>query len=205
MNYLSAAVTGFALGAGLIVAIGAQNAFVLRQGLLRANVPLVVGLAIAVDMTLILAGCLGLGGLIHAHPGVLKIVAWGGAAFVLAYGLLAFRRALQPGTLNPADAKPLSAAAAARTILAVSLLNPHVYVDTVGIVGSVAGQYAGIGRLFFAGGASAASVTWFCGLVFGARFLRPVFASHMAWRILDSVIGVVMLLIAASLARMALA
>ena len=205
MTYSSAGVTGFALGAGLIVAIGAQNAFVLRQGLLRANVPLVVGLAILVDMTLILAGCLGLGGLIHAHPGVLKIVAWAGAAFVLAYGLMAFRRALHPGMLSPASEKPLSAAAAARTILAVSLLNPHVYVDTVGIVGSVAGQYSGIGRLYFAGGAAAASVTWFCGLGFGARFLTPVFASHQAWRILDSGIGVVMLLIAASLVRMALA
>jgi L-lysine exporter family protein LysE/ArgO len=118
---------------------------------------------------------------------------------------MAFRRALHPGMLSPASEKPLSAAAAARTILAVSLLNPHVYVDTVGIVGSVAGQYSGIGKLYFAGGAAAASVTWFCGLGFGARFLTPVFASHQAWRILDSGIGVVMLLIAASLVRMALA
>ncbi len=205
MTYLSACATGFALMAGLIVAIGAQNAFILRQGLLKANVKLVVGLAVLIDVVLTLAGCMGVGGLIHAHPEILKIVAWAGAAFVLVYGGLAFRRAFDPATLDSGAGKPLSPGAAARTILAVSLLNPHVYLDTVGIIGSVAGQYSGTGRLFFAGGAAAASAAWFSGLGFGARFLTPLFASRRAWRILDSMIGVVMVLIAISLVRLALA
>ncbi len=198
-NLLAPALAGFALMAGLIVAIGAQNAFILRQGLLRANVGLLVSIAIGIDATLVIAGTAGFGGFVHAHAGVLKVISWAGAAFIAGYGLLAIRRALHPGSLMPTDGARLSPAQAARTVLAVSLLNPHVYLDTVVLVGGIAGRYPGAARVAYTLGAIAASALWFSLLGFGARLLGPVFARPVAWRVLDGGIAVIMFAIAASL------
>jgi L-lysine exporter family protein LysE/ArgO len=199
-----AALTGFLLVAGLIVAIGAQNAFILRQGLLRANVLRIVSIAFGLDASLIALGTLGFGAVINAHPAVLRLISWAGAAFVLVYGVIAFRRALHPHTLDPTAEKPLSASQAAKILLTVSLLNPHVYLDTVVLVGGVAGRYRTVDRIGYLCGAISASCLWFVSLGFGARFLAPIFAKPSAWRALDLVIGVVMLAICASLVRSAL-
>jgi L-lysine exporter family protein LysE/ArgO len=196
---LAPALAGFALMAGLSVAIGAQNAFILRQGLLRANVGLLVGIAIGIDATLVIAGAAGFGGFVHAHAGVLKFISWAGAAFIAGYGVLAVRRALHPASLLPPEGVPLTRVKAARTLLAVSLLNPHVYLDTVVLVGGIAGRYPGTARGAYTLGAIAASVLWFSTLGFGARLLGPVFARPMAWRVLDAVIALIMFGIAASL------
>lgn len=198
-SLLTSAFAGFALMGGLIVAIGAQNAFILRQSLLRANIGLLVGLATGLDAALIITGCAGFGGLVHAHAGLLHAISWIGAAFVAGYGGLALRRAWRPGRLDETGGIPLSACAAARTLVAVSLLNPHVYLDTVVLVGGLAGRYPGIARIAYAGGAIAASGLWFSMLGYGARLLAPVFARPSAWRVLDGLISLIMFAIAGSL------
>lgn len=198
------ALAGFALMGGLIVAIGAQNAFVLRQGLLRANVTLLVAMAASLDAVLVIAGSAGLGGIVHAHAEGLTFVSWAGAVFLCGYGALAVRRALHPGGLAAAAGARLTKWQAARTLLAVSLLNPHVYLDTVVLVGGIAGRYPGGQRQAYALGAIAASVCWFSALGFGARLLEPVFARPRAWRVLDGLIAAVMFAIAASLVNSAL-
>lgn len=204
MSLLSASLQGAGLGASLIVAIGAQNAFVLRQGLQRQHVLLVVALCSLCDVALILAGGLGLGNLIAAHPEFARIMAWLGAGFLLVYGALALRRALHPGALQ-AGAELNRPAAGWRRItgltLAVSLLNPHVYLDTVLLLGSVASQHQGLEHTGFLLGAMLASCLWFSLLGFGARWLQPVFARPAAWRVLDVLIGLIMWTIAASLLR----
>jgi L-lysine exporter family protein LysE/ArgO len=200
---VSAFAAGFALMAGLIVAIGAQNAFVLRQGLMRAHIPMLVTVCIAIDASLILAGSAGAGTLIHAHANLLSVISWVGAAFLFFYGLLACRRALTPKTLIATTENQLTAAQAVRTVLAVSLLNPHVYLDTVILVGGFCGHYAGSGRVCCAAGAIFASVCWFVILGFGARFVAPIFAKPIAWRLLDGMIALIMFAIGGSLAAAA--
>jgi L-lysine exporter family protein LysE/ArgO len=204
MILLAPALAGFALMGSLIVAIGAQNAFVLRQGLLRANVKILVVLATGIDATLVIAGTAGFGSFVHTHAELLKFVAWAGMAFLIGYGLIAIRRALKPAALNPTGSAPLTPGQAVRTLLAVSLLNPHVYLDTVILIGGIAGRYPGEARLGYTLGAIAASAAWFSTLGFGARLLQPVFARPMAWRVLDAVIAVIMFAIAASLLKTAL-
>jgi L-lysine exporter family protein LysE/ArgO len=197
---LSAGLSGFLLGAGLIVAIGAQNAFVLRQGLKREHV-LAVALACALsDALLIAAGVGGLGAAVASAPNFLRAVALGGALFLFAYGALAFRRAWRPAALRPdgQDASSLKAALAA--CLAFTFLNPHVYLDTVVLVGSLSAVHEGGARLAFGFGAASASVAWFFSLGYGARRLAPLFERPTAWRVLDVGIGVVMWGLAASLA-----
>lgn len=189
---------------GLIVAIGAQNAFILRQGLLRANVTLLVVLATVLDACLVIAGTAGFGSLIHAHVYVLKYVSWAGAIFLIAYGLLAVKRAFSTESLTPSEGVRLSPFQATRTLMAVSLLNPHVYLDTVVLVGGIAGRYPGFARMAYALGAICASALWFSALGFGARLLGPIFAKPLSWRLLDAVIAVIMFLIAASLVQTAL-
>jgi L-lysine exporter family protein LysE/ArgO len=201
---LTAALAGAALGASLIIAIGAQNAFVLRQGLRREHVPAVVTICALVDTALIVAGVAGFGSLIARFPRAVELAAWGGAVFLTAYGARALRAAVRPKTLHAeADAAShgsrLGSVVAAT--LAVSLLNPHVYLDTVVLLGSVAAQYPPEQRASFAIGAVAASFAWFFSLGFGARLLAPLFERPVAWRILDGVIGVIMLAIAFSLVR----
>jgi L-lysine exporter family protein LysE/ArgO len=201
---LTALFAGFGIGASLIIAIGAQNAFVLRQGLSRSHVAAVVAVCIACDWTLITLGAFGFGSLVRAFPLVTSIAAWGGALFIGGYAVMSFRSALHPEVLHAADggsgAAPLATTGAAvAATLAVSLLNPHVYLDTVVLLGSVAGQYPGAGRAWFALGAGLASAAWFSGLGFGARLLAPLFERPVAWRVLDAVIGVVMIWIAVTL------
>jgi L-lysine exporter family protein LysE/ArgO len=197
---LLAAVSGLGLGLSLIVAIGAQNAFVLRQGLRLEHVGVVVALCAASDAVLIAAGVGGAGALVTREPAVLRVVGVAGAAFLLAYGLLAARRALRPAALvTDGGGGRTALAATVVTCLALTWLNPHVYLDTVVLLGSTASTY-GAHRWAFAAGAGLGSIVWFAALGFGARLLRPVFARPAAWRVLDGGIAVVMGVLAVSLA-----
>jgi len=201
---LLALVAGLGTGLSLIVAIGAQNAFVLRQGLRREHVPAIVAVCALSDLVLITVGVAGLGALVTVRPGVLTVIAWAGAAFLVAYGLLAARRALRPGTLRSAEAEASSGSSVHRSVLTcmgLTWLNPHVYLDTVLLLGSVAAGY-GTHRWDFAIGAGAGSVLWFCGLGFGARFARPLFARPIAWRVLDSAIAIVMIVLGIRIATL---
>jgi L-lysine exporter family protein LysE/ArgO len=191
--------TGFALGGSLIVAIGAQNAFVLRQGLRREHVGSIVAFCAVADALLMAAGIAGLATLLGERPTLTVWLTAGGAAFLTAYGLRALWRALKPGALAAAqDHAPLTLAAALAQCAAFTLLNPHVYLDTVLLVGSVGAQMGGH-RWWFAAGAASASLVWFSGLGYGARLLAPLFARPRAWQVLDVIIGLVMLLLAALL------
>jgi L-lysine exporter family protein LysE/ArgO len=196
---LVAAVSGLALGLGLIVAIGAQNAFVLRQGLRLEHVTVVVAVCTASDIALIAAGVLGAGAALSRVPWLIPAVCFAGAAFLLSYGFLAARRALRPSSLVP-DAAGARAGLAVTvvTCLALTWLNPHVYLDTVVLLGSMSSTY-GAHRWEFAAGAGVGSLLWFTGLGFGARLLRPVFARPTAWRVLDALIAVVMAVLGVSL------
>jgi L-lysine exporter family protein LysE/ArgO len=196
---LLTALAGLGFGLSLIVAIGAQNAFVLRQGLRREHVLPVVLVCALSDAVLILLGIAGAGAVIEAAPIVLTIVRFAGAAFLLVYGLLAARRALRPTALT-ADGPAVRASLAATvgTILALTWLNPHVYLDTVVLLGSIANTH-GEGRWWFGVGAVLGSVIWFTAVGYGARLLQPVFARPAAWRVLDAVIAVVMVALAVSL------
>ncbi len=193
------ALTGFLTGLALIVAIGAQNAFVLRQGLRRSHVALVVGVCALSDVVLIVAGVAGIGTVVERAPVVLVVLRWLGAAFLLAYGGLAARRALRGGHLEAAPDRQLGGAAVLGTALAFTWLNPHVYLDTVLLLGSVANTHGGRGRWWFGAGACLASAMWFTSLGFGARILSPVFRRPGAWRVLDGGIAVMMGALAASL------
>jgi L-lysine exporter family protein LysE/ArgO len=196
---LIAILSGLVIGLSLIVAIGAQNAFVLRQGLRRHRVLLVIGVCALSDLALILAGVAGIGTLIERAPGVLTIVRWFGVVFLLGYGLLAARRAIRGGHLETAAGRQLSTQAVLATALAFTWLNPHVYLDTVLLVGSIASTHGPSGRWWFAAGACVASLGWFTALGFGARALTPLFRRPNAWRVLDGGIAVVMITLAASL------
>jgi L-lysine exporter family protein LysE/ArgO len=196
---LAAALSGFLTGLSLIVAIGAQNAFVLHQGLRRRHVLLVVAVCAISDLLLILAGVAGIGTIIEGAPVVIVVVRWFGAAFLLGYGLLAARRALRGGRWEAAAERQLSAPAVLAAVLSITWLNPHVYLDTVLLVGSIASTHGVSGRWWFAAGASLASASWFSALGYGARALTPVFRRPNAWRVLDGGIAVVMLTLAASL------
>jgi L-lysine exporter family protein LysE/ArgO len=198
------AFAGFFLGGSLIVAIGAQNAFILRQGLVRRHVFLLCLVCALSDALLIAAGVAGLGTLIAGSPGLVTAVTIGGALFLFAYGLMAFRRAARPQAMEAAENGGRGLRAALAACLAFTFLNPHVYLDTVLLVGSISARFQGEARLAFALGAMAASFVWFFSLGYGARLLAPLFARPAAWRVLDSLIGCVMWLLAAGLvARLA--
>jgi L-lysine exporter family protein LysE/ArgO len=193
-----ALLAGFFLGGSLIIAIGAQNAFVLRQGLLKQNVFAIALLCAASDATLILLGVAGFGEAIKAAPALLKVVTWGGAAFLLWYGFTAFRRALQAHTLETGQGGGLSLRAALAQCAAFTWLNPHVYLDTVVLVGGISTTF-GDNRWWYAAGAAIASFVWFFALAYGARLLTPLFQKAAAWKALDVGIGCVMWLLAAKL------
>lgn len=196
---LLAGVAGLALGLGLIVAIGAQNAFVLRQGLRLEHVAAVVAVCAVSDIVLIAAGVLGAGAAVSRVPWLIPVVSFAGAAFLLCYGALAARRALRPRALLPdAGGARAGLAVTVGTSLALTWLNPHVYLDTVVLLGSMAATYDEH-RWQFAAGAALGSAVWFIGLGYGARLLRPVFARPAAWRVLDGGIAVVMTALAISL------
>ena len=194
------ALAGFGTGLSLIVAIGAQNAFVLRQGIRREHVAAVALLCSVADAALILAGVTGIGTLVERAPVVLDVVRWAGAAFLLGYAVLALRRAVRPGELRAATGgAPVGLRPVLLTAAALTFLNPHVYLDTVLLLGSIANQHGHDGRWVFALGATAGSLLWFFGLAYGARRLAPLFARPSAWRVLDGVIAAVMAAIALSL------
>jgi L-lysine exporter family protein LysE/ArgO len=197
---------GLALGLGLIVAIGAQNAFVLRQGLRREHVGSVVWFCAVADSVLITAGVWGIAQALGERPGLARALALAGAAFLTAYGVRSLRRARLPHQLQPAKegAGPSRGAVVAQAA-AFTLLNPHVYLDTVILVGSIGAQQPGSLRGWFIAGASAASLSWFGLLGYGARWLAPWFARPRAWQRLDALIGLTMLLLAALLLRQAVA
>lgn len=183
--------SGFATTMVLIAAIGAQNAFVLRQGIRREHVLAVVTLCSVSDLLLITAGIAGFGALITAYPDIVTVARTGGAMFLIGYGLLAARRALKPGTLTPAEAAPARLAGVLGTCLALTFLNPHVYLDTVVLLGALANEQHE-GRWIFGVGAVTASVVWFTTLGFGATKLSGLFAKPMTWRILDGIIATTM-------------
>ncbi|WP_307045052.1 LysE/ArgO family amino acid transporter [Agromyces ramosus] len=236
---MSSALAGLGLGLSLIVAIGAQNVFVLRQGIRREHVFAVAAICALSDLTLILVGVSGIGAVLTAVPWLVEVIRWAGAAFLVGYGVLAARRALRPsgealvaggdasavtdapGRADAGDGTPAASsrpgasaalatttttttttvprtrvarstlATAVLTCLALTWLNPHVYLDTVFLLGSVANTH-GDGRWAFAVGAGVASILWFFGLAYGARLLGGVLASPRAWRVLDGLIAVVM-------------
>lgn len=197
---------GLVLCFGLIVAIGAQNAFLLRQGLRREHVvPLVLFCALA-DALLISAGVLGMAQALGAHPGFAQAMALAGAAFLAWYGWQALQRARHASQLQAADGGPgLSRGAALAQVAAFTLLNPHVYLDTVMLMGGIGAQQPAGLRGWFIAGASIASLVWFCGLGFGARWLAPLFAKPRAWQVLDGLIGLTMWTLAVLLLQHALA
>lgn len=200
ISALSAAATGAALGLGLIVAIGAQNAFVLRQGLRREHVGPIVALCALCDALLMTAGVAGLAQLLGPRPGLAWWLTAGGVVFLSAYSLRALWRAAHPGSLQAAADQPgVTVWQALAQAAAFTLLNPHVYLDTVVLVGSVGAQQ-GDGRWWFAAGASASSLLWFSALGYGARWLAPLFARPRAWQVLDALIGLTMAVLAALLA-----
>jgi len=190
---------GLLAGLSLIIAIGAQNAFVLRQGLRREHVGAVVAVCVAADVALIAAGTAGLGALVTTHPGALTVARYGGAAFLAWFGVAAAVRAAHPGHLDPAQDAPAALRSVLGTTLALTFLNPHVYLDTVLLIGTLGNQY-GDDRWLFAAGAATGSVLWFTSLGFGARSAARLMSRPATWRALDAAIGVVMLLVAFSVA-----
>jgi L-lysine exporter family protein LysE/ArgO len=190
MDFLTPLLTGAALSASLIVAIGAQNAYLLRQGLRGEHVGVVVALCAGLDIVLMSLGVGGVAQAARLNPGLMQAIAFGGAAFLLGYAISAARRALRPSALAASASAPKPRGQVVRETLAVTLLNPHVYLDTVLLVGAVGAQQSR--PAWFLAGASAASVAWFCGLGWGARALQPLFARPAAWRVLDGLIALVM-------------
>ncbi|MGB4779599.1 LysE/ArgO family amino acid transporter [Microbacterium sp.] len=210
----AALVAGFGLGLSLIVAIGAQNLFVLRQGVRRDHATAVAAVCAISDAALIALGVSGVGLVLHGAPWLITAVRWAGFVFLVCYGVLAARRALRPSGdalhVAPVDAAGTAPTVAAptatrsrlapvlATCLALTWLNPHVYLDTVFLLGSVASTH-GDQRWWFAAGAAAASFAWFFSLALGSRYLGRWLATPRAWRVLDGVIAVVMIAIAVSL------
>jgi L-lysine exporter family protein LysE/ArgO len=193
---------GLFLSLGLIVAIGAQNAFVLRQGLRREHVGSVVAFCAVADALLITAGVFGMAQALGDRPMLARGLALGGAAFLAVYGWRALQRARQISALDVTASGPtLSRGAALAQAAAFTLLNPHVYLDTVLLVGSIGAQQPAPFQAWFAAGASTASLLWFSALGFGARWLAPWFARPRAWQLLDALIGLTMWVLSALLVR----
>ncbi|MGB7204050.1 MAG: LysE/ArgO family amino acid transporter [Anderseniella sp.] len=189
---MAPAISGFLLGGTLIIAIGAQNAFILRQGLKREHVFILCLICALSDALLIIAGVAGLGTLIKQAPVLLGFITVGGAIFLFVYGLMAFRRAFKPDALLAGKGASMSLKVAISTVLAFTFLNPHVYLDTVVLLGGLSARYDGIDRVAYAVGAAVASFVWFFSLGYGARLLAPLFERPRSWQILDSIIGIVM-------------
>lgn len=191
---LSALLTGLFTGLSLIVAIGAQNAFVLRQGLSREHIGTVILICIAGDVLLISAGVAGVGAVVQGHPAVLTVCRWLGAAYLVRYGIRSLLAARHPSSLGPGTPAPRGAVAA--VALTITFLNPHVYLDTVLLLGNIANQQGGAGRWWFALGACLASVTWFTIIGYGARYAARWMSSPPTWRVLDVLVGFTMLTVA---------
>ena len=196
-SVMTAVLTGFGTGLGLIVAIGAQNAWVLRQGVRREHIGLVVAICALSDLVLIAAGTGAIRIVTGLAPWVLEVLRWGGVVYLAVFAVSSFRSALRPGALEQSAARP--AASVAATTLALTWLNPHVYLDTVLMLGTVTNNF-GTARWWAAAGACAASIVWFAGLGLGARVLSGPLSSPRTWRVVDVLVGCVMLGVAAHLA-----
>jgi L-lysine exporter family protein LysE/ArgO len=196
---LSAVIAGFALGGGLIVAIGAQNAFVIRQGVIGKHLFWVCLFCSAADALLIWSGTYGLAVLLKQFPSLITFMTYGGAAFLIWYGTKAMRRALQPAAMTLADAGSSSLATALAACAGFTFLNPHVYLDTVILVGSIANARPSGEHAFFALGATLASFVWFFSLGYGASLLRPWLSRPTVWRGIDVAIAAIMFLLALKL------
>jgi L-lysine exporter family protein LysE/ArgO len=197
---LDSLTAGLLTGLSLIVAIGAQNAYVLRQGLAREHVGLVVAICALSDLVLITAGVAGIGRIVEHAPWALEVVRWLGVAFLTWYGVSSLLRARKPGSLHAEERTTVSRRGVAARAFALTWLNPHVYLDTVLLLGTIANHEGPTGRWWFAGGAAVASVLWFCSLGFGARYASRFLSSARAWQVLDVLIGLTMLAIAVKLA-----
>jgi L-lysine exporter family protein LysE/ArgO len=197
LDVFHAAGLGLGTGLALIVAIGAQNAFVLRQGIRGEHIGAIVAVCAVSDAVLIAAGVLGTGALLTAAPAAVVVLRYVGAAFLVTYGVMAARRILKPQALMSAEPGPSGAgrsglAAALATVMALTWLNPHVYLDTVLLLGSVANAQGPGLQWWFGAGAMLGSILWFCSLGFGAKLLRGFFARPASWRILDGGIAATM-------------
>jgi len=202
----SAFTTGFALSATLIIAIGAQNAFVLRQGIRKEHVAPIVAFCAIVDLLLIGVGVAGLAGILGDSPTLVALLTIAGSAFLIWYGIRALHRALLPQSLRAAaGSEPLSLGNAMAQAAGFTLLNPHVYLDTVLLMGSIGTRQPPDMRIWFVGGAACASGVWFTTLGFGARLLAPIFAKARAWQVLDTLVGLTMLFLAVVLIRQGIA
>jgi len=195
---MGAILAGLFTGLSLIIAIGAQNAYVLRMGLSRQHVGLIVAICAVSDIVLIILGIAGVGTIVRSAPSVLQVLRWVGVAYLSLFAVRSFWRALRPGVLLPSPARRPTTNVVVTTTLAFTFLNPHVYLDTVLLLGSIGNQY-GRGRWLFALGASMSSLMWFSGLGYGARFASRLMSRPVTWRVLDLAIGVVMVLIALKL------
>ncbi|AYD90370.1 amino acid transporter [Actinomyces sp. 2119] len=196
MDLISPALTGFGTGLGLIVAIGAQNAWILRQGVRREHIGLVITICTASDVVLILVGTGAVNAVSSMAPWVLEVLRWGGVVYLLGFALTSFRSALRPSSLEADTTRPATSVAV--TTLALTWLNPHVYLDTVLMMGSVTNQF-GPARWVAAAGGIAASAVWFTGLGLGARALSRPLTRPATWRVLDVLVGVVMVTVAVHL------
>lgn len=190
---------GFGASGGLIVAIGAQNAFVLSQGVRGNHHLAIAAICILCDAVLITAGIAGVGTIVKNNPSVAQWISWGGAGFLFVYGCNSLRSALKGGSLKPSDQAIQSLGAAIMTTLAVSLLNPHVYLDTVILLGGISSRFQGLNLLLFWSGSVLASVLWFLGLSLGGRMLAPLFQKRLSWQILDTLVCATMWIIAVTL------
>lgn len=198
-NLLPTFFTGFAISAALIMAIGAQNLFVLRQGLKRQHVGPIVLFCGCADALLIAAGVSGVGALLGAMPQLTLALTIGGVSFLTWYGVKAFMRMIAPDAMTVTIQGSVSLRRALATTAAFTFLNPHVYLDTVLLVGAAGSAHAPALRPIFVAGAATASIFWFAALGYGARILTPLFAKPAAWRILDAIVGVTMLTLAVTL------
>ena len=196
-SVMTAVLTGLGTGLGLIVAIGAQNAWVLRQGVRREHIGLVIAICALSDLVLITVGTGAIRIVTGLAPWVLEVLRWGGVVYLAVFAVSSFRSALRPGALEQSAARP--AASVAATTLALTWLNPHVYLDTVLMLGTVTNDF-GPARWWAAAGACAASIVWFAGLGLGARVLSGPLSSPRTWRVVDVLVGCVMLGVAAHLA-----
>lgn len=199
--FISAFVNGALLGGALIIAIGAQNLFVLRQGMARDQVFTVALLSSLIDATLIILGAIGLGSLIATVPWLVPLASWGGAAFLLVFGSLSLYRAIlpKPATVQLDEEVTSSFRKAVLMTLAFGLLNPHVYLDTVILLGGIAASYDIAVRMYFVGGAVLTSFLWFFAIAYGARTLTPILRKPAGERVLDALVALMMFIVAANL------
>lgn len=194
-----ALVPGFLTGLSLIIAIGAQNAFVIRQGLLRQHVLLVVAICAISDAALIFLGTGGLGTLIQSKPSLIEFIRWFGVAYLTWFGIRSIRSVFKDQSLVTGEGSEMNRLKIVATSLSLTFLNPHVYLDTVILLGSLANQFNN-DRWFFAIGSTLASFVWFTAIGFGARAASRFMSKPIFWKILDSLIAVVMFTIAITLA-----